>query len=99
MEYFEIDPPDRDPDEPSEGEPRKDRDTWRDPDADSGLRLDNWLGESEQRNVLLTRLRDPDIGTRWRVVLTDGTETVANETDRHLEDAWIKALDRLKAAA
>ncbi len=75
------------------------RDTWRDPDADSGLRLDNWLAESEQRNVLLTRLRDPDTGTRWRVVLTDGTETVANETDRHLEDAWIKALDRLKAAA
>jgi hypothetical protein len=73
-------------------------DTWRDPDADSGLRLDHWLSESEDRDVVLRRWRDPIIGTTWTVDLIEGRVTVASGRNRHLEEAWEQALRALASA-
>jgi hypothetical protein len=74
-------------------------DTWRDPDADSGLRLDHWLSESEDRDVVLRRWRDSILGPTWTVDLLDGGQRVASGRDRHLDDAWTQALRALAKEA
>ena len=70
-------------------------DTWRDRDADSGLRLAHWLAESDNRDFLHDRWNDPILGTVWTVELIDDGERVASGRDHHLDEAWIKALESL----
>lgn len=72
-------------------------DTWRDRNADSGLRLAHWLAESEERNFRHDRWNDPLLGTVWTVELIDDGERVASGRDHHLDEAWIKALESLVA--
>jgi hypothetical protein len=65
-------------------------DTWRDPNADSGLRLDHWLNESDTRWIEMSR-----IDGRWHVALIDGHNVAARTENAHLDEAWVQALDRL----
>lgn len=73
------------------------RDTWRDRNADSGLRLAHWLSESDERNIRHDRWNDPLLGTVWTIELVDDGERVASGRDHHLDEAWVKALESLDA--
>jgi hypothetical protein len=78
--------------------PGTERDTWRDLDADSGIQLDSWLGESSDRNLRAQRWNDPILGTVWTVDLVEGMMRVASGRSRHLNEAWESALSELRRA-
>jgi hypothetical protein len=84
----------REPSAASDSTGQSQRDTWRDKDADSGLRLDHWLNETQDAIRTLRMSRD-GTGFGWTVVLLEGHVEVECGHDWHIDQAWSKALDKL----